>query len=453
MKKVSNMSDLLVGVMLREMRESRGLSIDQVADVTNIRPGLIKAFEDSDYSKHPPKGYSTGMLSSYARALGMDSRSIISGYTRELEDEAYRKELEQSDSDVKPGASGVIGRKGGARRRRADQKQNGRSTGSRPSGDAVSNAANEGLRSTGSVKVVSKSPRTSKGHRVPTAADYHREDAEVSSLDAYKRSMRERYEGSSSSETGSLSRENSDVASSTGRISALARDTGSFASIDDATADEGSIRAGAYERRRRGRQRPHSRSAQPEGSGSSRRRYNPANVSQSLPERLVATVTAAFSEKRTRLIIIAVLCVVIALVLLAGVLLGTAGTDDTGIMSVSGGAGEQTLTENGTDKKTGSAVATVTTANGNPVVISVDVPKGKTSLINIVYDDDKAYDGTAVGPWHREFQVTQSFSGTFGTVDAVTVEANGSPVQLSTQEDGSGSLELNVKAEGLAGSN
>ena len=68
------MGSQLVGEMLRQRRESLGLSIDQMSRTTNIRPRLLETFEASDYDKYPPKGYASGMLSSYARALGLDPR-------------------------------------------------------------------------------------------------------------------------------------------------------------------------------------------------------------------------------------------------------------------------------------------------------------------------------------------------------------------------------------------
>lgn len=451
------MSDELIGATLRARRESLGISLEQMAKTTNIRPGLLQAFEESEYEKHPPKGYASGMLSSYARALGMDPRQILSGYSRELEDEA-RHDIPEGTGRFGRVGSGDAARgsrrSGVTRRRSSSADQSPRSTGSWSSDELDPASSGVMGRSRGSVKVVAKSSRTSKGHRVPTASSV-REQEEISSLDAYKRSMREREEAGNTgrlSSSSSFSRVGSSSPATTGRLSSLARDTGSFAALDDDERDDAA--SSTYERRRRGPQRPQKRtSSSAGGERGSRGRYSKAaaNVSLSLPERVVGAVTSALSEKRTRLIIIAVVCVVAALLLIASFLLSTAGKSDTGILSVEGGAGEQTITDNGTDKKTGSAVATVTTANGNPVSVSVDVPKGKTSLISIVYDDDKAYDGTAVGPWHREFQVTQSFSATFGTVDAVTVQANGNAVEIPTQEDGSGSLELSVQASGLAG--
>ena len=55
-----------------------------------------------------------------------------------------------------------------------------------------------------------------------------------------------------------------------------------------------------------------------------------------------------------------------------------------------------------------------------------------------------------MGPWQRDFQVTQSFSATFGTPSAVTVKQNGNVIEIPTAEDGSGKLEISVQASGLA---
>ena len=55
-----------------------------------------------------------------------------------------------------------------------------------------------------------------------------------------------------------------------------------------------------------------------------------------------------------------------------------------------------------------------------------------------------------MGPWHRDFQVTQSFSASFGTPSAVTVTQNGNPIEIPATEDGSGKLEISIQASGLA---
>ncbi|MGN0037713.1 MAG: helix-turn-helix domain-containing protein [Coriobacteriales bacterium] len=435
------MGNQLVGEMLRERRQALGLSIEQVARTTNIRPRLLETFEASDYDKYPPKGYASGMLSSYARALGMDPRPVLSGFEMELSHHMQQLEISAGARNAKLGRDTRGFSKGSSpsarRNRRGAEPAVPHSTGPMDPLPGSVDTAGDIARATSAIKVVGKGGRGRAGRRVAAATPV----AEGSRLDAYKRSMSEHYDDSAS-EGGYSSRSSS--AATIGRISALAASTGSFAPVDDAYEDDEELMEDDYELRGGGRRQPRSR------TGSSRSRRYSAPAQESLPARIVGTVKAAFADKRTRLIILAAAFIVAALVIIASLLMSTAGGNSSGILNVTGGASGESVTQTGEDKETGAAVVTVTTANGNPVVVSIDVEQGKTSLVTVTYDDDKAFDGTAVGPWHRDFQVTQSFSATFGTPGAVTVTQNGTPIEIPIAEDGSGKLEISVQASGLA---
>ena len=72
------------GEMLRERRRSLGLSIQQVANTIKMRPQIIEYFETSNFSAMPPRGYAQGMISSYARYLGLNPRDVVNSYLDEL---------------------------------------------------------------------------------------------------------------------------------------------------------------------------------------------------------------------------------------------------------------------------------------------------------------------------------------------------------------------------------
>ena len=72
------------GGMLRERRRSLGLSIQQVANTIKIRPQIIEFFENGDFTSMPPRGYAQGMISSYARYLGLNPRDVVNAYFDEL---------------------------------------------------------------------------------------------------------------------------------------------------------------------------------------------------------------------------------------------------------------------------------------------------------------------------------------------------------------------------------
>lgn len=78
------MSTKRFGDVLAERRRRLGLTIDQAVSATKLRPQAIDAFERSDFSALPPKGYAQGMLSSYARFLRLDPKEVLSAYFDEL---------------------------------------------------------------------------------------------------------------------------------------------------------------------------------------------------------------------------------------------------------------------------------------------------------------------------------------------------------------------------------
>ena len=78
------------GEMLLERRRQLGLSIHQVATTIKIRPQIIEYFELGDFSAMPPRGYAQGMISSYARFLGLNPRTVVDAYFDELD--AYERD-------------------------------------------------------------------------------------------------------------------------------------------------------------------------------------------------------------------------------------------------------------------------------------------------------------------------------------------------------------------------
>lgn len=72
--------------ILYQRREQLGLTIPQAASVLRLRESVLVAFEAGDFDHLPPLGYAQGMISSYARYLGLDPARIIDLYEREHSD-------------------------------------------------------------------------------------------------------------------------------------------------------------------------------------------------------------------------------------------------------------------------------------------------------------------------------------------------------------------------------
>ena len=70
--------------MLVDRRRQLGLSIAQASQVLRLKQQVLMAFEEGDFANMPKSGYAQGMLSSYARYLGLNTRVVVSQFTSDL---------------------------------------------------------------------------------------------------------------------------------------------------------------------------------------------------------------------------------------------------------------------------------------------------------------------------------------------------------------------------------
>lgn len=86
---------------LKEQREKLGKDINDVARITRIKAGYLKAIEEDDFAKLPVEVYTKGYIREYAKFLGCPSDAAIAMY------EAYLEELkgEGKNSDNTPAES------------------------------------------------------------------------------------------------------------------------------------------------------------------------------------------------------------------------------------------------------------------------------------------------------------------------------------------------------------
>jgi cytoskeletal protein RodZ len=70
-----------VGEFFRQVRETKGLTLDEVAIKTRIHPDYLKALEESNFAKLPEQVFAKGFVRSYARSLGLDEEDAIRRFT------------------------------------------------------------------------------------------------------------------------------------------------------------------------------------------------------------------------------------------------------------------------------------------------------------------------------------------------------------------------------------
>ena len=77
-----------LGEFLRSARESAGLSIDELADLTSIRPGLIREIEKNNFIHCGGDIYARGHLRNIAAKISVDAQTLIDLYNEEHSTEA-----------------------------------------------------------------------------------------------------------------------------------------------------------------------------------------------------------------------------------------------------------------------------------------------------------------------------------------------------------------------------
>lgn len=66
-----------VGEFFRQVRETKGLTVDEVASKTRIRTDFVQAIEEGNFGKLPDQVFARGFVRSYARSLGLDEEDAI----------------------------------------------------------------------------------------------------------------------------------------------------------------------------------------------------------------------------------------------------------------------------------------------------------------------------------------------------------------------------------------
>jgi cytoskeletal protein RodZ len=76
---------MAIGATLRQAREEKGLSIDRLSRTTRVQPRLLDALERDDYARLPPRPYTRGMVSAYAREVGLDPDQTVREYFENID--------------------------------------------------------------------------------------------------------------------------------------------------------------------------------------------------------------------------------------------------------------------------------------------------------------------------------------------------------------------------------
>lgn len=82
-----------VGQKLKEKRQEKGLSLEEVSESTKIRINFLSAIEKGDYLKLPSVAYAQGFVRNYARFLGINEKQAMALFRREFDEDKHFRVL------------------------------------------------------------------------------------------------------------------------------------------------------------------------------------------------------------------------------------------------------------------------------------------------------------------------------------------------------------------------
>lgn len=74
-----------IGQVLKESREAKLYTLDEVEKSTKIRKEMLKALEEDNYAKLPPITFIQGFVKNYGKFLGLDSVKLLAILRRDFE--------------------------------------------------------------------------------------------------------------------------------------------------------------------------------------------------------------------------------------------------------------------------------------------------------------------------------------------------------------------------------
>lgn len=73
-----------VGQVLKEEREKKFYTLDEIEKTTKIRRELLEALENGQYNKLPPSTFVQGFIKNYGRFLNLNTEKLLAVYRREF---------------------------------------------------------------------------------------------------------------------------------------------------------------------------------------------------------------------------------------------------------------------------------------------------------------------------------------------------------------------------------
>ena len=90
-----------LGNRLKEAREEKGMSLDDLQAATKIQKRYLTALEEGNYDIIPGKFYVRAFIKQYAEAVGLNSEELFEEFKKDIPD-SYNDEVSDKLSSIKP---------------------------------------------------------------------------------------------------------------------------------------------------------------------------------------------------------------------------------------------------------------------------------------------------------------------------------------------------------------
>lgn len=439
----------LFSEMLAERRRQLGYSIRQASRVLRLREDILIAFEEGNFEEMPKSGYAQGMISSYARYLGLDANEVVDAYAKDYE--RYRRE-ERRRGAGRGSRNARRGAQGGPQPYVA--KRGLLPTSGGPAGDMGSFATTR-VHTRGGSYVDDDDADDADGYdayggydshngydsynrydtsaaaypqtrpytaRTPTRArrsyrsnyDYSRDDIQTMGVDGYDDDL---YLGRDAQPFESAS------------TTARRRSSRNISSADRPRVKRAS-RSGGRDSGRAGRSSGRGQSGRRSGGSSM---MGPSRV-------LVLAVLGA----------IIILSIILVLSVSSCVNSGVSASKTVPVSTVSDSSTSDTESAASqsqadvakTTSDTSSTNASTTTSEDKETSVSVSVADGSVTWLEIECDGKSDVAETITGPWQKTYTVEDAITIRAGDTTAVSVVQNGRQVQFDSMASGIGSIRI-----------
>ena len=477
--------------MLVARRRQLGISITQASKTLKLKEQALIAFEEGDFENIPQSGYAQGMLSSYARYLGLNPREVVDLFQEEVfehEHGTYSHELRRKTRDTQSGR-GISGydvpNEAESRPKAYVQYHGLLPTAGGPAGDMGAFATTSGVRSRqSSVPLASSSNETNAysfseyatGHAYNASVDTSQRQnsarartrgvaarrrvgiAGVSGTEGSSRLIRETQSSSyppSYDQTRMMSR-GSRLGS---RSDVSTRSVGPSEYVDDLHYDDPAApyeRASTISGRRGSRNiarvdRPNVRRRQPAGS-------SPRTMRRPRRRGILGALDEFFSNPAgTIATIVIALAIILTLIIIFSVRTCTASkTNPVPSRTVSVNSESKTQektsstnasdTNKTTDTKKDSSESkkpeTTTETKADTKEVEISVPEGQASWLEVNEDGTYTVADKVTGPWSKKITVKGTLKIQSGVPGAVTVKVNGETKAFEINSQGVGVMTI-----------